>query len=349
MPEIATSVHPVEQSRPDASLTRLIAGMSRGGTTWAGKCLNEHSQVSVFGETLFWGRKFIPPGPDGRYNEKTLDEVLDGLTTGFKSFAGTGPGSLKNIDESQGPDVISSVRASLAHGPTPTDVFTTYGREIARRESKPIYIEKSPHNLLWIDRIAGACSPFRMLVLVRDPYEFMLSYKHQGDRKPLEVRKQFEGMYHPFGCAMVWRGYARAARRARRAYPDNTLMVSFEEMTDASAESMARIQSFFELPEENIAQRVPPDNSSFPDGARPTLKPVDIWWMNLVARHWIEDLGYTRRRSGFPLLGILGSLFTLVPWGLRSYRAIARTQHASTLSYILNWIRPRIGGRRSDR
>ena len=34
----------------------FIVGMSRSGTSWLAKSLNNHPQISAFGETSFFGR-----------------------------------------------------------------------------------------------------------------------------------------------------------------------------------------------------------------------------------------------------------------------------------------------------
>ncbi len=323
----------------------VIAGMSRGGTTWTGKCLNEHSQAAVFGESLFWGRRYFPPQADGRYDPADTAAVLESLRTGFKHFVGDGPGHLKNVTLENGGEIIKSVAAQLPPRPTPYEVFATYGREIARREGKATFVEKTPHSILWIDRIIAQAPDLRMLVLVRNPYDFMLSYKHQGDRKSAEVRQTFQEVYHPFGCAMVWRGYARAALKARDVYPKETLLISFEELTAPKSGAIQRLQEFFGLPVEPIEEMVPTDNTSFPGGERPKLTPVDLFWMNLIARRWIRTLGYEKRPTPVAPLKVLWSLATLLPWAWRSYRYVASTRRDSTLKYLLNWVRPRIGNR----
>lgn len=336
------------ESPPQAADTRhgpllVIAGMSRGGTTWTGKCLNEHSQAAVFGESLFWGRRYLPPKSDGRYSREETAMVLESLRNGFKHFVGDGPGHLKKVTSQHGGEIIEAVARQLPPRPTPYEVFATYGREIARREGKATFVEKTPHSVLWIDRIIAQAPDLRMLVLVRNPYDFMLSYKHQGDRKPAEVRQAFQEVYHPFGCAMVWRGYARAALKARDVYPRQTLLISFEELTAPESGAIQCLQEFFGLPIEPIERLVPTDNTSFPGGARPELSAVDLFWMNLIARKWIRTLGYERQRTPFAPLGVLWSLVTLVPWAWRSYRYVASTRRDSTLKYLLNWVRPRIG------
>jgi len=324
----------------------IIAGMSRGGTTWTGKCLNEHSQVAVFGESLFWGRGYLPPSADGRYNPEQTRIVLEALRTGFKQFVGEGPGHLKRVTLDHGAEIVAAVAAQLPERPTPCDIFVAFGSEIARREGKARFVEKTPHSILWIDRIIAQAPDLRMLVLVRNPYDFMISYKHQGDRKPSEVRQLFHEVYHPLGCAVVWRGYARAALKSRKVYPDQTLLVSFEELTAAGSDSMSRLQEFFGLPIEPVHELVPTDNTSFPDGKRPELSAADLFWMNLIARRWIRTLGYETRPTPLRPLQIIGSMFTLVPWAWRSYRHLASTRRDSTVRYLLNWIRPSIGAQR---
>ena len=78
----------------------FICGMSRGGTTWLGNCLNEHPNVAVFGESLYWGRNYKEPAKDG-YSESQVSEVLSLLSMGTTAFLGDGLGNLKHVQKSK--------------------------------------------------------------------------------------------------------------------------------------------------------------------------------------------------------------------------------------------------------
>ena len=79
---------------PDATTPRLIVGMARAATTWLCKCLNVHSEVVAFGESLFWGRRFVAPGPDGRYEPEQVESIRLQLRGGgcLESVLGDGAG-----------------------------------------------------------------------------------------------------------------------------------------------------------------------------------------------------------------------------------------------------------------
>jgi len=324
---------------PADGVLRLVAGMSRAGTTWVGKCLNAHPDAAVFGESLFWGRKYVEPDAEGRYDNARLDAVESVLGSTSKGFLGTGPGCLRCLTWDNRPEVAAAALAPLrGTHPTPRETFAAYAAEIARREGKRIVIEKTPHNVLWIDRIAEAWPDFRMLVLVREPYAFMLSYKHQGDRKDAEVRDEFRALYHPVGCAAVWRGYMKATLELAARHPERTLVVPFADLVRAPAETFGRIQTFFGLAPEPIHERVPADNTSFPDHERPELAPEDRLAMNLVAGRWIERGGFDRQPAPFAPLRTLRAGARLVPWAWRSYRHLVTTMSASPLEYARRWI-----------
>jgi len=53
----------------------FLLGMARSGTTWLGRTLAEHPEVAVFGESSFFGRLYVPPGPDGMYGDRELARV----------------------------------------------------------------------------------------------------------------------------------------------------------------------------------------------------------------------------------------------------------------------------------
>ncbi|MFG0329530.1 MAG: sulfotransferase family protein [Phycisphaerales bacterium] len=330
----------VPPEHPEPAPLRLIAGMSRAGTTWVGKCFNEHPDTVCFGESLFWGRRFVEPASDGRYDQDHLDRIAANMKRGNRAFLGDGPGCHAAVPVDSLPALVDTALADLPARPTPLEVFDRLGREYAARQGKRFYVEKTPHNILWIDRIMRFNPQLRMVVLVRDPYEFMLSYKHQGDRKDPELRDLFHRLYHPIGCATVWRGYMRSSLTAASRFASHTHMVLFDDLVRNPAEEMRRMQDFFELEPHAIESRVPPDNTSFPRADRPELAPEDVFWMNLIAGGVMKRMDAERRRARIRPWRLLGSVCSLVPWAWRSYRQVSTTSSEPFWRYLTRWAIP---------
>jgi hypothetical protein len=342
-----TPYHPFMPTSSEQYAQHLIAGMPRAATTWLCKCLNEHPEVAAWGESLYWGRNFVEPrGDRGRYTPLQVDEILSRLSSGecLNAVAGDEPGCLRIVRRETFASLIETVRATLPPNPTPGELFASVGHAIARAEGKSISVEKTPHHLNWLDRIARELPESRVILMLREPYSFMLSYKHQGDRKREFVRKQFERRYHPLACALVWRGCVQAAQAASVNYPDHLLLVRQEDVRDNASDVLDRVQEFLTLrtrvPGAELASRIPQDNTSFPGEKRPTLESDDIFWMNLIAGETIARAHYQRRPTPIDPVRIAWSIVRLPIWAIWNLFSLKRRVRGSIVLYLWRWIRP---------
>jgi len=316
--------------------------MSRAGTTWMAKCLNEHPSVAVYGESTFFGRGFATPNEVGMYDASAIAALREHLLRlRFDATIGTpGPGMLKHATLDDFHDEIRRVFHDGIAPCSPAEAFCLLQDIVRRIEGKPIVIEKTPHHLNWIDRMLEVTPGARFIVMIREPYGFMLSYKHFGDKKAHGVKRDFKRRYHPFGIAMIWRAYFRTANLVLDRHRDRVHLVRFEELTKDPNGQLRDVQAFLGLevvPE--LADRVPPDNTSFPDGRKPVLHGEDIFWMNRVAGRDIERYGATRLRSRHPL-SIIGSTIQLPFWLVRNLIEFRKRVAGSPWQYLRRWLRP---------
>lgn len=314
----------------------FICGMSRGGTTWLGRCLNEHPEVAVFGETLFWGRCFIEPNVEGVYGTKEIDLVVHFQRELNKAFYGNAPGCLKNVSVTQWHQILDGLKD--LEGESPGVVFDYLVEQIGLSEEKPLVIEKTPHHLNHISRIESSYTDSRYIVMVRDPYSFMLSYKNQGLQRSEKQRKHMARYFHPIGCALVWKGYARQAVSETSRLGDRAALVRFEELRSDPQTVWTQVLDFLDIRWTNLPI-VKDKNSSFSEHTRPELDAIDVFWMNFIAKDSIMDLGYEKQAAKVSILTIVASLFSLIPCAVRIMREISSRSSGNILAYVLNWVR----------
>lgn len=323
----------------------FIAGMSRGGTTWLARTLNQHSRVAAFGETRFWASAYVEPRKDGTYTPDQVRSILKPLKMRLLSFAitvGTGPGSMKNVSLKNMRDLIDEEFEGLDSDLTPGELFVRICSVFTTAEDKDVAIEKTPQHVNWIDRIHKWLPDSRFILMVREPYGFMLSYKHFGDRATdaPKLRRYYRKLYHPVGCALVWRTYLRASLAAAERHPGHAMILRTDEVRADPRAALERVQGFLELEPEGLAGRVPEVNTSFPGGDKPSLRPEDLFWMNLLCRKEIRSLGVEVRRAGMAPGRVLLSLVRLPLWGIWTIWDLKRRVAGSSWSYLLRWLRP---------
>ena len=323
-----------------ADAPRFIVGMPRAATSWLGRCFNEHPQTAVFGESSFWGRRYLAPGPGGTYDGTRLQRALRELEAGSMLGYGrqAGLGSLKNVNIASFPGLLEEAFEDVSEPLSPAAVYLRVTGSIARAEGKRWAIEKTPHHLNWIDRIVAALPQAKLVVMVRDPYGLMLSYKHQGEGRP---HRRNPHRYHPFGCALVWRRYMQAAEAAVGRYPEHTLLVRFDELKSDPQTVLDNVQRFWGLDPVDLASRVPPWNTSFPSGRRPDLGGEDLFWMNLLNRRLMRRCHFDLRRVPFRPRRIIGSFLAIPLWAARNLVILHRQTAGSVWRYLWRWVRPR--------
>ena len=315
-------------ARTESSVLGFVMGMSRAGTTWMARALGSHPNIVAFGETQYWGKKYRSPDGDA-YAKDEVQQIIEEI-----------PGEILSQRESTSLHKILDHHAvsDLGERVSPKVLFDRISRAAAAQEGKSGAVEKTPHHVNHIDRIARAYPEARFIVMARAPYDFMRSYKHQGDRKPEVVRQEFKSLYHPIGCALVYRGYAQSIQRALRQYPERTLLVTLDEVKSDAASALATAQRFLGI--EPSAPVLPPSNSSFPGEESPSLAPEDLFWMNAVASREIQALGYEDRESNISLSSAVRSLAHVPPWALRALSKLWG-QSPNPVRYAAQWLFPR--------
>ena len=336
-----TTATAVEGATFDATIPRFIVGMSRGGTTWMTQSLNEHPQLAVFGESGFWSRRYIEPRPDGLYGPEQLAALSD-LMKGvrFDSTVGAeGPGWMQNIRTDDIPALVDSAIAGLSPPVRPGAAFVALAQEFARAEGKVGWAEKTPNHLVWLDRILAELPDARFVVMVREPYSFMLSYKHQADRGSEQRRERYRRRYHPLGCTVVWKKTMAQAMRAAGKYPGQVMIVELGDVRSRPQGVMKEVQEFLgiEVTQDltGIAGR---SNSSFDQRERPKLPAAgEMRWLNLLAAQEIREAGFELRRPEGGRLVFFGSVLSLPIWAFHLL-ADVRRKAQSPLRYLWRWV-----------
>ncbi|HMQ49222.1 MAG TPA: sulfotransferase [Saprospiraceae bacterium] len=258
----------------------FIVGMSRAGTNWLMLSLNNHTRVVSFGETSFWGSFFLNKAEYDTNDLILLKEKYKNLGYStphlFKQYGGTGQ-VIGNVL-----DILIETGKEYA----PKDVFLELASAFASLENKPIVIEKTPHHVNHLARIRQNFPNSKVIIHKREAKAFMLSYKHQGDRMEDKIKRKFKKLYHPLGCALVYKKYLRSIKLANKL--ENTLLIDTYEIDIEPDEVLKKVLSFIEVPFENIS--LPKANSSFSGDFQKSLAVDDLFWLWMVVEGQKLDL-----------------------------------------------------------
>lgn len=307
----------------------FIVGMSRSGTEWLTKCLNNHSKVCAIGETAYFGRNTIINDEfsnedllllQGKYSDVDLNDV----TTNVAEDKGG-----MYIVIQQFINELIKRKVTISKG----EFFKKLMMKFLIIEGKEIIIEKTPHHVNHLKEIRTFFPESKVIVSKRDAEGFMLSYKHQGDRKKEETKSIFEMIYHPFGCCMVYRKYNNSIENAMTY--SNTFLVNFTRIGKEPENILNEIQAFLDLQREKVI--IPKSNSSFLNNQKKELSPDDKFWLMLFGH--LKKKSFTMRELIVLPFYVLYSLVKLPIWSFRVFNHYRKNLKGNLFNYFWNILR----------
>ena len=331
-------------SMGNAPQVAFIVGMARAGTTWMMNSLNMHPEIVSFGETAYFGANWHEPDHNGEYGAEQLRKIKAYLKqVNMHTCYEWEDGGIVGLTPDTQARIVEKVFDELLPGVQPGQVFLRFSSAIQSISGKAFVVEKTPHHINWTDRILTSFPEAKFICMLRDPYEFMLSYKHQPGTSE-ESRRYFERIYHPFGAALVARGYYKAARKLDKLPNQQRMFVRMEDIKEAPEVVMHRAIKFlgYSVPDSYTpaGQRL----SSFrqwsgkPDSHSHRLDAEDIYWLNLIAGSEIRAAGYNLRHQDTNPLQIVTSYAQLPMWGVRTMQRFRRRIGRSWIKYLLRWV-----------
>ncbi len=327
-------------NRSRSTISRFVVGMSRSGTTWIMSALNEHADVTAFGESSFWGKDFLPAEQGDHLSANQIDAILRRLRCKRLHPREGEPGAVASFSNGQFEERLESQFADLMKGATHKEIFSAIGRAVSEAEGTSVIVEKTPHHVNWIDRIIQAVPEAKFVITVRNPYDFLLSYKHQGDRKEDAIRKEFMRRYHPIAAAFIYRAYLNAALAAVSRHSERVLLVKFEDTRSNPVRVMDQIQEFLSIERQPVGAENAKVNSSFTSNVKPALTTAEVFWVNVLAGSRPAQLGYERRPTPLAFRGdVIWSCLTLPFWAVYNLFDLRKRTNASLFSYLANWVR----------
>jgi hypothetical protein len=121
-----------------------------------------------------------------------------------------------------------------------------------RKNGKVIYCDQTPRNLFYIEEILKLYPKAKLINMLRDPRDVLLSQKNRwrrrylGDDSPLIESVRAWVNYHPITMSMLWRSSIRTALR----HADNPRVISvrFEDFIQHPEHTVRKICDFLGLP-----------------------------------------------------------------------------------------------------
>jgi len=245
----------------------FVVGNSRSGTTMMAKLLSKSGKVHFFGEIHFFEQLWNP-------EEKSVLNVEDAKKLAKKLYAIENEGYLKKIKNlEKWEENAEKLIQHLIDNNMPLYPYVIFGTFLvleAKRHNREIPCDQTPRNVFYIKEILEYFPEAKIINMIRDPRDVLLSQKYKWRLKfaGLEKIPYHEVVrswlnYNPITISKLWTSSIYAYQK--HAHEDRVLNVYFEQLLSFPEKEIRKICDFLEIPFEEEMLYVEQIHSSTED------------------------------------------------------------------------------------
>ena len=218
----------------------FVVGNSRSGTTMMGRILGKHPDVYTFGELHFFGQLCAPPfSAELRPADaaKLAAELYCIQREGYRTH-GIPHRFLKEAE--------AFLKGLTSYSETPAELFSMFLHHEATQNGKTIPCDQTPRNVFYIKDILELYPKARIINMIRDPRDVLLSQKRKWKRRflggsDMPMKESFRDWmnYHPITISHIWRSAVSAADQLTKH--ERVTSIYFEELLTHSEATVKRV------------------------------------------------------------------------------------------------------------
>ena len=207
----------------------FVVGNSRSGTTMMGRILGKHPSVYTFGELHFFGQLCAPPF-SSKVGRKEIEKLTSQLFCIQREGYRTHGNPRRFLSEAQ-----LFLKSLIPYPETQAALFDAFLHHIAAENSRNIPCDQTPRNVFYIADILQLYPKARIINMIRDPRDVLLSQKGKWKRRflggsDMPMKETFRDWvnYHPITISYIWRTAVTAAEQFLQH--ERVVSVYFEEL-----------------------------------------------------------------------------------------------------------------------
>ena len=236
----------------------FVVGSSRSGTTMMGRILGNHSDIFSFNELHFFGTIWTNKTP---VTLTKKDQIA--LLSRLLCIQERGLFKQQDLSDFKGKAQVLLMGNNLS----PIEIYQLFLNKIIKENNASIACEQTPKNMYYLEEILSFFPNAKVVNMVRDQRDVLLSQKNKWKRKflgstaiPLSESVRSFVNYHPLFTAKIWSSSVRHTLR----YRDNekVKIVKFEELLKNPKGIIHEICAFLEIDFQDAMLEVPVIGSS---------------------------------------------------------------------------------------
>jgi hypothetical protein len=308
----------------------FIVGSSRSGTTMMSRVLNNNKSVFSFKELHFFSQLFSN-------RESDILDYMSSVNVLSQLFSRQRDGIFNNIIDNE-LNSLSSSLLSKELSYSYFDIFEIFLKDITKKNDKIIACTQTPNNLFYIKDILQEYPHAKVVNMVRDNRDVLLSQKNKWKRKFLGANKipLFESIrsffnYHPFTTSFLW----KSSLKLTDEFKDHPRLkiIRFEDFLTSPEKQCRDMCDFLSiefnnrmLSVHNIGSSTEYDKNKLLIDSTKVFKwekgglnNAEIFITQLISNTFMKKYGYIKKNFLFPPLGVL---FYLVIFPVKSFFAL---------------------------
>ena len=237
----------------------FVVGNSRSGTTMMGRMIGKHSSVFTFKELHFFGQLWSLKDENKFLEKKESVKLFSKLVCiqEFGIFNQRKPDQFDNISKLQ----LSQKEHSGI------EIFNLFLNYSAEQNNSIIPCDQTPRNVFYIQEILDNFPNAKVVNMVRDPRDVLLSQKNKWKRRyfgasgiPFReaIRSYFN--YHPIAISKIWNTSILNAKKFEQEKRVKT--IKFEDLLLNPKSTISELCGFLEIDFNESMLRVPNIGSS---------------------------------------------------------------------------------------
>ncbi|MBC8266998.1 MAG: sulfotransferase [Flavobacteriales bacterium] len=299
----------------------FIVGSSRSGTTMMGRILGNHSAIHTFKELHFFGTIWT----NSVKITLTKKEQINLLSHLF-CIEKNGLFNQNKIAQFNAKSSKIINRKNLNH----LEIYELFLKEITTENSATISCEQTPKNMYYLNEILDFFPDAKVINMVRDQRDVLLSQKNKWKRKflgaskiPLSEVVRAYINYHPILTAKVWS--SSLFYTSKHSDNQKVKIIKFEELLSKSESSIKGICDFLEIDfqekmlkipvvgsstENDLEENLEIDNSKIEKWKKGGLSNAEIYLSQKISNKMMNKFGYKMKKFSFPPIGIIFYIIT---------------------------------------
>ena len=239
----------------------FVVGNSRSGTTMMGRILGKHPSVYTFGELHFFGQLCAPPFSSESRKEK-IEELASQLHCIQREGYRTHGNPRRFLGEAQ-----AFLESLTTYPETQAALFEAFLHYVTADNGGTIPCDQTPRNVFYIADILQLYPKARIINMIRDPRDVLLSQKRKWKRRflggsDMPMKETFRDWvnYHPITISYIWRTAVTAA--AQFLQHERVTSIYFEELLAHPKETVKRLCDFVGITYRHGMLQIPQVGSS---------------------------------------------------------------------------------------